>query len=69
MIRHEFTNFNPLDAINRNLKFQEKPHRNIENKSFRDQLLVHIAMICYAKVKWLDDFDKNYVSMWLKNKN
>ena len=51
MIRHEFTNFNPLDAINRNLKFQEKPHRNIENKSFRDQLLVHIAMICYAKVK------------------
>ena len=48
-------------------KFQKKPHRNIEKK-FRNQLLVHIAMICFIKVKRLDNFDKNYVSMWLKNK-
>ena len=58
---------NPLRSDNRNFEFlkitKEKPHRNIEKKSWIDQFLVHKAMIYYTKVKRLNNFHKNYFSM------
>jgi hypothetical protein len=35
-------------------------------KVLKDHLLVNIVMIYYAKMKCLDNFYKNYVSMWLR---